>query len=174
LTIQKTPKFSYPIMQTCSPTIILNRYSSQKVLIQFAAHRLATEITMNSVSEVDAANWKEEVSDSSILTVVYFWHEQCPYCFRFGPIIGEVAQEYKERIKFAKLNILENPTNQEIATNFGIMSTPTLLFLCKGRPVGQVVGLLSKEDLESVLEDTLRRYKQCLTQSTELRPAYIV
>ncbi len=129
---------------------------------------------MEGVLEVDAANWEAEVGRSDMLTVVYFWHEQCPYCLRFGPIVDEVAEEYTGRTKFAKLNILENPTNQEIATNFGVMSTPTLLFICKGRPVGQVVGILSKEDLQKTLDDTLTRYKQCLNQSTEWRPAYIV
>jgi thioredoxin 1 len=132
------------------------------------------ERVMGAVSEVDATSWEQEVSKSTILTVVYFWHERCSYCFRFSPIVNEVAEEYEGRIKFAKLNILEDRTNQEIATNFGIMSTPTLLFICKGRPVGQVVGVLSREDLEKVSDDTLERYKQCLSQSTEWKPFYIV
>jgi len=124
--------------------------------------------------DVDAHNWEQEITKSSILSVVYFWHEQCPWCLRFTPILDEVAREYEGRIKFAKLNILADPLNKEIADNFGIMSTPTLLFLCKGRPVGQVVGLQSKEDLERGLNDILARHMACLTQSTELRPAYVV
>jgi thioredoxin 1 len=129
---------------------------------------------MEGVSEVSAGNWQQEVSQSTMLTVVYFWHNQCPWCLRLSPIFNEITEEYSGRIKFAKLNVLENPTNQEIASNFGIMSTPTLLFLCSGRPVGQVVGLMSKEDLEKAMDDMLLRHRQCLSQSTELRPAYIV
>lgn len=129
---------------------------------------------MESVSEVNAGNWQEEVSQSTTLTVVYFWHNQCPWCLRLNPIFNEIIEEYGGRIKFAKLNVLENPANQEIASNFGIMSTPTLLFLCSGRPVGQIVGLISKEDLERAMDDMLLRHRQCLNQSTELRPAYIV
>jgi thioredoxin 1 len=129
---------------------------------------------METVPDVNAFNWEQEVSKSTVLTVVYFWHQQCPWCLRFNPIFNETAQEYRGKIKLTKLNVLEDPMNQQIASNFGIMSTPTLLFLCKGRPVGQVVGLLSKEDLERMLIDTLGRYKDCLTQSTELRPAYVV
>jgi thioredoxin 1 len=125
-------------------------------------------------SSVNARNWEQEITKSAMLTVVYFWHEQCPWCFRFAPIIDEVAREYGGKIKFAKLNVLADPLNQQIADNFGIMSTPTLLFLCKGRPVGQVVGLQSKEDLERGLNDILARYTTCLSQSTELRPAYVV
>jgi thioredoxin 1 len=124
--------------------------------------------------DVDAHNWEQEITKSTILTVVYFWHEQCPWCFKSAPILDEIAREYRGKVKFAKLNILADPLNQEIANNFGIMSTPTLLFLCKGRPVGQVVGLQSKEDLERGLNDVLARYTTCLSQSTELRPTYIV
>ena len=90
-----------------------------------------------------------------------------------NPIFDEIAVEYEGRIKFAKLNVLESPSNQEIATNLGIMSTPTLMFFCNGRPVGQTVDLMPKEDLNKTLDDMLRRYKMCIKQSTDLRD-YIV
>jgi thioredoxin 1 len=131
-------------------------------------------LAVDSVSDVNASNWAELVSNPTIPTVVYFWHEQCPWCLRLKPIFSEIAEEFEGKIRFLKLNVLESPANQEIASNFGIMSTPTLLFLCKGRPVGQIVGFVSKEDLEKGLNDILGRYRQCLSQSTELRPAYIV
>jgi len=128
---------------------------------------------MADIIELNANNWKKEISQNEKLMVVYFWHEQCPWCLRLNPIFSEVAEEYEEKIKFAKLNILESPTNQEIAVNLGVMSTPTLLFICGGRPIGQVVGLMSKEDLEKTLNETLGRYKTCIRQSTDLR-GYIV
>lgn len=126
------------------------------------------------VQSVNMGNWEQEITKSTVLTAVYFWHEQCPWCFRFSPIIDEVARDFEGKIKFVKLNILADPQNKEIAGNFGVMSTPTLLFLCKGRPVGQVIGMQSKEDLERGLEDILKRYMTCLSQSTVLRPTYIV
>ncbi len=125
-------------------------------------------------NEIDAGKWEQEITKSAILTAVYFWHDQCPWCDRFAPVIDEVVREYKDKIKFARLNILANPRNQKIANNFGVMSTPTLLFLCEGRPVGQIIGLQSKEDLERGLNDVLSRSSSCLAQSTALRPAYVV
>lgn len=129
---------------------------------------------MNNLAEVSATNWEHEVSKSEMLTVVYFWHDQCPWCLRFSPIVNEIAVEFRGKIKFLGLNMLDNPTNKEIAANFGVMSTPTLLFICGGRPVGQVVGYASPEDLKKTLDDTLRRYRDCLAQSTQLRDAYVV
>jgi len=124
--------------------------------------------------EADADTWNREVEKADNLTVVYFWHDECPWCLRLNPIFNEVSQEYASRIKFVKLNIMGNQANREIAANYGVMSTPTLVFFCHGRPVGQSVGFLPKEQLEKSLVDVLQRYKTCLSQSTELRPFYVV
>jgi thioredoxin 1 len=129
---------------------------------------------MENVVDVNATTWADTVSEPEVLTAVYFWHHQCPWCLRLSPILYEITEEFRGKIRFFKLNVLESQANQEIANSFGIMSTPTLLFLCKGRPVGQIVGFLSKVDLERGLNDILGRYRQCLGQSTELRPSYIV
>ncbi|MDH5481840.1 MAG: thioredoxin family protein [Candidatus Bathyarchaeota archaeon] len=125
------------------------------------------------VFEVDISNWEKEVSQSDILTVVYFWHERCPWCMRLSPIFDSVAEGYSGKIRFAKLNILENQANQETATNLGVMSTPTMMFFCSGRAVGQVVGFMSEDDLRKTLDEMLGRYRTCLKQSTDLR-SYIV
>lgn len=132
------------------------------------------EIVVNGSLDVNASNWEREVTQSTVLTVVYFWHSQCPWCLRLSPIFSEVAEEYEGKAKLVKLNILEDQSGQKVADNFGVMSTPTLVFLCRGRPVGQSVGFLSKEDLKKAVDSMLAKYRQCLSQSTELRPAYII
>jgi thioredoxin 1 len=129
---------------------------------------------MDGFSDANVLNWQREVAESNVLTVVYFWHERCAWCLRFSPILSDATDKYREKIKFVRLNILENEANQEIASTFGVLSTPTLMFFCQGRSVGQIVGAMAEEDLSKVFDDMLARYQQCLTQSTQLRPAYIV
>jgi len=129
---------------------------------------------MDGFSDANVLSWQQEVAESKVLTVVYFWHEQCPWCLRFSPILSDATTKYREKIKFVRLNILENEANQEIASTFGVLSTPTLMFFCQGRSVGQIIGAMTEEDLEKVFDDMLARHKQCLMQSTQLRPAYIV
>ncbi|MEM3754542.1 MAG: thioredoxin domain-containing protein [Candidatus Bathyarchaeia archaeon] len=63
---------------------------------------------MGKVLEINSNNWEQEVINSNILTVVDFWHEHCPWCIQLNPIIDEVAEEYKGKIKFVKLNVLES------------------------------------------------------------------
>ena len=125
---------------------------------------------MGSVVDVDAGGWKQEILQSDVLTVVDFWHDRCPWCLRFNPIVDEVAEEYKGRMKFVKLNVLLSPENREIAIRHGIMGTPTLVFFCEGRPVETAVGFTSKERLKQTIDNVLARHKECVKQSTELKP----
>lgn len=124
---------------------------------------------MGNVLEVNADNWEQQVLRSDMLTVVDFWHERCPWCIRLSPIFDEAAEEYRAKIRFVKLNILGNMNNRDLAVRYGVMSTPTLVFFCRGRPVDGVVGLMSKELLRKTLDDMLGKYKECFAQSTELK-----
>jgi len=124
---------------------------------------------LGSVLEVNAGSWEQEVLQSDVLTVVDFWHSQCPWCIRLEPIYNETAEEYKGKVKFAKLNILENPENRKIAIHYGVMSTPTLLFFCEGRPIGGAVGFMPKERLKKTLDDVIEKHRDCIKQSTELK-----
>ena len=119
--------------------------------------------------ELNASNWEQEVLQSDILTVVDFWHNRCPWCVKLNPIFSELAEEYEGKIKFAKLNVLANSDNRGIAVHHGVMSTPTLLFFCEGRPVEQNVGLMTKEQLRKTMDDMLKRHTKCIKQSTELK-----
>ena len=124
---------------------------------------------MKRVLELDSSSWDQEVLRADKLTVVDFWHNHCPWCIKLSPIIDEVAEEYEGKIKFVKLNVLESPGNQEIAVRYAVMSTPTLVFFCEGRPVGQVIGFMPKERLKKILDDMLDKHKECVKQSTELK-----
>lgn len=125
-------------------------------------------IIMGTVLDVNASNWQQEVLKSDILTIVDFWHDRCPWCLRLNPIFKEVSGEYEEKVKFVKLDVLETPANREIAIHHGIMSTPTLMFFCEGRPVGQALGAMPKKHLKKLIDDMLKKHRECLKRSTKL------
>jgi thioredoxin-like negative regulator of GroEL len=118
--------------------------------------------------DVDAGNWREQVLMSKELVLVEFWHPTCPFCRALEPVFSELADEYKDKVKFAKLNILESLDNKLIALNNGVMGTPTLAFYCDGRSIGSAVGFLPKESLKQLLDEMLARRKNCLEKSTSL------
>ena len=124
---------------------------------------------MHSVLDVNADSWEREILQSDTLTVVDFWHEQCPWCIRLDPIYSEVSEEYKNKVKFAKLNVLKSHENQRIAVKYGIMSTPTLVFFCDGRPVETVAGFQPTERLKQLVDDVIDKHRECIEKSTELK-----
>ena len=124
---------------------------------------------MHSVLDVNADTWESEIMQSDTLVVVDFWHEQCPWCKRLEPIYSEVSEEYKNKVKFAKLNVLESPENRDVAVKYGIMSTPTLVFFCDGRPVETVAGFQPKERLKQLMDDVIDKHRECIKQSTEFK-----
>jgi hypothetical protein len=61
----------------------------------------------------------------------------------------ELAEEYGDRLSFAKVNVDDNG---KVATRYGIQSIPTLLLFSKGKPVHQVVGFKPKGELKRILD----------------------
>lgn len=125
---------------------------------------------MSNIIEVNSDNWNKEVIGSKVLTVVDFWHDNCPWCLRLNPVFDEVAEEYKDKMRFVKMNVLKTPENREIAINNGVMATPTLTFYCGGRPLRTIVGISSKEQLKTIINEIIETHKECLEHSTELDP----
>ncbi len=121
----------------------------------------------------NAANWGDDVLESNELIVVEFWHPQCPFCRTLEPILNELANEYAEKLKFAKFNVLESPQNQELAMKYGIMGTPTLKFFCGGKPVQDIVGALTKDYVRQGIEFAIKKHRECAEKSTPLSLSYI-
>ncbi|MCW4038578.1 MAG: thioredoxin family protein [Candidatus Bathyarchaeota archaeon] len=117
---------------------------------------------MTRVEEAHASTWEETVSRSDGLTVVDFWHKDCPYCLALNPIFDEVSDEYEGRINFVKLNVKETSENGEIAIHCGVKGFPTLMFFWNGEAVGQLLGFKPKEGLKKLLDETLKKHVGCL------------
>ena len=99
--------------------------------------------------EITDANFKQEVSDSKLPCLVDFWAPWCGPCQIVAPIVKVIAKEYKGKLKVCKINVDEAP---KTASEYGIMSIPTLAIFKNGKVVDKVVGALSRTELESVIK----------------------
>lgn len=89
-------------------------------------------------------NFETEVLKSPLPVLLDCWAEWCGPCRMVGPIIDELANEWKGRVRTAKLNVDEN---QRVAGMFQIRSIPTLLIFNRGRLVDTLVGALPKQEI---------------------------
>ncbi len=101
---------------------------------------------------VNQANFNKVVAESSLPVLVDFWAEWCGPCRAVGPVVEELAKDYAGKINFAKINVDENPT---LASQYGIMSIPTIIVFRKGKLAEQVVGFRSKSELKKILDAQL-------------------
>ncbi len=105
-----------------------------------------------SVVHLTDTNFKSEVLSCTTPVLVDFWATWCGPCRMVAPIVEELAKEYGPRIKVGKVDVDESPST---ASQYGIMSIPTLMFFKGGKVMEQVVGAVSKSELKKKIDSNL-------------------
>lgn len=100
------------------------------------------------IKEITDANFNEEVLKSKGVVLVDVSADWCGPCKTLSPIVEEIAQEYKDKIKVGKLDVDKNPNTPG---KYNILSVPTLLFFKDGELVNHQIGLISKQTLKNKL-----------------------
>ena len=107
---------------------------------------------MSKPTPVNDGNFEQMVLQAKTPVLVDFWAEWCAPCRMVAPIVEELAEEYEGRVSFAKLDVDQNP---RIASQYGIMSIPSLIVFKDGAPVFNLVGFRPKADLKRNLDAVL-------------------
>ncbi len=106
-----------------------------------------------AITHFNDANFKKDVLESDIPVLVDFWATWCGPCRMVAPVVEEIAKEYAGKLKVGKVDVDQN---SKTATQFGIMSIPTIMIFKNGQVMEQVVGALSKGQLKSMVEANIK------------------
>ncbi len=106
----------------------------------------------SSIVHTSDASFSSDVLKSETPVLLDFWAEWCGPCKMIAPILDEIAEEYKGRVKIAKINIDENP---QTPPKFNIRGIPTLILFKNGTVEAQKVGAVSKSQLAAFLDNNL-------------------
>jgi thioredoxin 2 len=101
---------------------------------------------------VTDATFAAEVERSPLPVLVEMWAPWCGPCRTVAPMIDELAAAMAGRVRFAKMNVDDNPTT---ASRFAVRSIPTLLVLKDGREVDRIVGVRPRSEIATRLERIL-------------------
>jgi thioredoxin 1 len=102
--------------------------------------------------EINDSNFDEIIVNAGKPAIIDFWAEWCGPCRMVGPLVAEIAEEYKDKIVVGKLDVDSNP---EVSARFGIRNIPTILFFKNGEVVDKQVGVVPKTNIVSKLEAIL-------------------
>jgi thioredoxin 1 len=104
---------------------------------------------MKNVTELNNADFAQEVLQSSQPVLVDFWAPWCGPCRMISPMIEELAADNAGTVKVMKINIDENP---QTAQQYGVMSIPTLMVFKNGDVTDRFVGVQPKAKLQEALD----------------------
>jgi len=109
---------------------------------------LYSYIKMKSVGNVKESDLITHVNDSNFklhinkgIVIVDFWAEWCTPCKMMVPVLNQIAEEEKGRVKVCKLNV---DKVKKTAAKFAVKSIPTLVIFKNGREVKRIVGVKTK------------------------------
>lgn len=97
-------------------------------------------------------NFQKEVLESKIPVLVDFWAEWCMPCKMIAPSIAQIAELYKDKIKVGRLDVDEE---SDLASQYGIISIPTLIVFKDGKVARQKVGAMPRREIEKMFLDLI-------------------
>lgn len=101
---------------------------------------------MSAIS-VTKETFHKEVMLSEKPVLVDFWAPWCGPCRMVLPLVEEIAEE-RDDVKVVKINVDEEP---ELASQFQVMSIPTLMVVKNGEVVNKTMGARPKAQINAML-----------------------
>lgn len=100
-------------------------------------------------ARVSTDTFEAEVLKSEKPVLVEFYSDSCIPCKQMSPILGDIEDDYENQLKVVKVNV---NFDADLAADYSVMASPTILFFKDGAEVQRLRGLQKKADLEAVVK----------------------
>ena len=87
------------------------------------------------------------------IVLIDFYADWCMPCVMMSPIVEDMSEKFKGKIKIGKVNVEDN---QEISQKYNISSIPNFLVFKNGKIIEQFVGAISEEELENKMKKYIK------------------
>ena len=105
-------------------------------------NKLSNVADHQNIKLLTSQNFHNQIKTGVIL--VDFWAEWCMPCKMMAPVLNDVAEEMNGKASVGKLNVEQH---NDIASQFGVSSIPTMIMFKNGREINRFVGVKSKDFL---------------------------
>ena len=97
---------------------------------------------------VNEENFEKEVLKSEIPVLVEFYSDSCIPCKRLSPILGDLEEEYEDKLKVVKVNV---NFDEKLAQDYDVLASPTMVLFKNGEEINRIRGLKKKNEIEEIL-----------------------
>lgn len=97
-----------------------------------------------NIIDLNDDGFENEVKNASGTVLADFWAPWCAPCSVVAPVVEKIAEEFSGKLKVCKLNIDDN---HKVASQFGVMSIPTLIIFKGGEEVDRITGAVGEAEL---------------------------
>lgn len=100
----------------------------------------------------NSVSFQGYIANSNIPVLADFWAEWCGPCKMMGPVLQDLARDWKSRINVIKVNTEKKP---DLSMQYGITAIPTMILFKNGRELHRIQGAMPLDALKNELKEFL-------------------